>query len=48
MARVAHATSETRNRNNIALIGQPRTLDKKVPFALGVSSAESALAHELI
>jgi hypothetical protein len=47
MANVAHAISKTRNRSHIPLIGQLRTLDRKLPLKLRVSP-ESALVREFI
>jgi hypothetical protein len=45
MAKVAHAMSKTRNRNHIPLIGQLRTLDKKLPLKLSVPPLKSALVQ---
>src|SRR5262249_17140875 len=36
MAKLAHAMSKSRNRSHIPLIGQLRTLDRKLPLKLSV------------
>ena len=45
MAKVAHVMSKTRNRNHIPLIGQLRTLDKKLPLKLSVPPLKSELVQ---